>query len=237
MSGRTSDRTLALAAALAGFAVVALSFVFLGLGLRPVEPLDGAYGDQAILAFELARTPEELARVIGANPPDAEALQVRATMDRANRLDFAYLSLYAAFIALSCTLAARRRGRRWLRLGVAVALVAGLADVAENLVLLQLTQPQADVGPLLEALRLRTLVKWEALALATALFAGGFIGRPPWLGSFGAALALLALAGGALTLVDPARHLITLSTAITLAWLWQLGYAAVVAWRGAPAPG
>lgn len=237
MSPGFSDRALALAAALAGFAVIALSVVFLSLGLRSAEPLDGAYGNQAILAFELARTPEELARVIGANPPGPDAVQIRVTMDRANRLDFTYMTLYAAFIALSCALAARRRGRRWLLVGAVLAPVAGLADVAENLALLQLTQPQAELGPLLEALHLRTLIKWEVLAATTALFAGGFIGRPFWVGSFGAALALLALAGGALTLVDPARHLITLSTAITVAWLWQLGYAVTVAWRAAPAPG
>ena len=228
-----SDRALALAATVTGLAVIAMTLVFLSLGLRSVEPLGGAYGDQAILAFEFARTPEDLARVIGANPPDAEAQQVRAVMDRANRLDFAYMALYSAFIALSCALAARRRGRRWLWLGVALAPVVLLADLAENLALLQLTQPQAEVQPLLDALRVRTLVKWEALALTTALFAGGFLGRPVALGALAAAVALLALAGGALTLTEPAKYLVTLSTAITLAWLWQLIYAATAAWQGA----
>lgn len=46
------------------------------------------------------------------------------------------------------------------------------------------------------------------------------------------ALADRARALGALVLADPAKHL-TLSTAITLTRLWQVGDAARVAWRGA----
>jgi len=225
-----SPRALALGTLLCGLGVVGLSFVFVSMGLRPVEPLNGAYADQAILAFELARTPEELARVIGPNPPNADAQDVRAAMDRANRIDFAYMALYGAFIALACALAAARRGRRWLLAGVALGALAALADLFENLVMLQLTQPDADVLPLLESLRARTLLKWELLAATTALFAAGFVGGGRLGTIAGAIVALLAVAGGVLTLVDPARFLQVLSGAITLAWLWQLGYAAWT-WR------
>lgn len=226
-----SPRALALGTLLCGLGVVGLSFVFVAMNLRSVEPLNGAYADQAILAFELARTPQELARVIGSNPPDADAQSVRAAMDRANRVDFAYMLLYSAFIAGACALAAVRRGRRWLLAGVALGVLAGLADLFENLVMLQLTQPDADVVPLLDALRLRTLLKWELLAATTALFAAGFIGGGRLGTVAGSSVAALALAGGVLTLVDPARFLVVLSAAITLAWLWQLGYAGLAAWR------
>lgn len=226
-----SPRALALGTLLCGLGVVGLSFVFVSMNLRPVEPLNGAYADQAILAFELARTPEELARVIGPNPPGADAQDVRAAMDRANRVDFAYMALYGAFIALACALAAQRRGRRWLLAGVALGALAALADLFENLVMLQLTQPDADIVPLLDALRARTLLKWELLAATTALFAAGFIGGGRLGTVAGGIVVLLALAGGALTLVDPARFLTLLSGAITLAWLWQLAYAGTTWWQ------
>jgi hypothetical protein len=222
-----SPRASALAALVSGLAVIGLSFVFISMDLRSAEPLNGAYADQAILAFELARTPEELARVIGANPPDAAARSIRAAMDRANRVDFAYMALYGVFIAFACACAAQVRQRRWLLLGVALGPLAALADLLENLALLQLTQPDAQVGPLLEALRVRTLLKWELLAATTALFAAGFIGGSRLGSVAGAILVLLAVMGGALTLVDPARFLVVLSSAITLAWLWQLGYVAL----------
>src|SRR5262245_14169481 len=104
-----STRGLAIGGLLAGLAVLGLSVAFFRLDLRAAEPLHGAYGDQAILAFELASTPEQLAAVIGSNPPSAEAQAIRRDMDRANRLDFAYMACYGAFIALVCACAARRR--------------------------------------------------------------------------------------------------------------------------------
>lgn len=223
-----SVRGTALGALLCGLAVVGLSFGFLSLGMRSAQPLNGAYADQAILAFELARTPEELARVIGSDPPDDDAREIRATMDRANRLDFAYMTLYGAFVAFACACAARRCNRPWLLLGVALGPLATLADLLENLVLLELTRAGADVVPLLDALHPRTILKWELLAAATALFAAGFIGAGRIGTIAGGSLALLAVAGGVMTLLDPARFLALLSGAITLVWLWQLGYAVFV---------
>jgi hypothetical protein len=102
-------------------------------------------------------------------------------------------------------------------------------------VLLQLTQPGADVVPLLGALQVRTLLKWELLAASTALFACGFVGERRWQTVVAGLVAALAVVGGALTLVDPARYLVLLSMAITLVWLWQLGFAALALRGGRPA--
>jgi hypothetical protein len=225
----TLERLLGLAAFLTGAAVVALSFVFLSLGLRSYEPLNGTYGDQAILAFELAQTPEQLAAVIGPNPPDDDAISIRRVMDQANRLDFAYMALYGLFIACACACVAVRRRQSWLLLGLLLGPLAAFFDLLENLVLLRLTETNADVATLLPALHWRTLAKWEVLALASALFAAAFAARGrPIVRALAAALVLFALAAGVLAIVDPARRLALLSTAIVIAWLWQLGYAATV---------
>lgn len=227
-----TSRSLAFAALLFGLTVVALSGVFISMKLRSVEPLNGAYGDQAILAFELAKTPQDLATVIGPNPPTAAAVTVRAQMDLANKVDFLYMTAYGLFIATSCALAARLRGRRWLLLGAALGPLAALFDVAENLALLQITTPGADWAALLPSLHLRTLAKWELLAATTALFAAGFVGERRIVARVVApALVLVAIGTGVMTLVNPAKYLVLLSTAIVVAWIWQLGYAATVAVR------
>ena len=217
-----------LAALLTGLAVISITGVFMSLHLRTVQPLGGAYGDQAMIAFELADTPEKLARVIGTDPPSAGTAQVRREMDSANHIDFLYIAVYTPFIACSCAALALRRRRRWLWLGVALAPLAALCDVAENLALLALTRSGADVPALLAALHLRTFAKWELLALSSALFAAGFVGGGRHLLSTVAALiALAALGAGVLTFVDAAAYSPLLLDAIVVVWLWQLGYAAL----------
>jgi hypothetical protein len=217
-----------LAALLTGLAVIAITGVFMSLHLRTVQPLGGAYGDQAMIAFELADTPEKLARVIGTDPPSAEAARIRSEMDRANRIDFLYIAVYAPFIACSCAALALRRHRRWLWLGLVLAPLAALCDIAENLALLALTRSGADVPALLAALHLRTFAKWELLACTSALFAAGFVGGGRYLVSALAALiALAALGAGILTFVDAAAYSPSLLDAIVVVWLWQLGYAAL----------
>jgi len=219
-------RWCSLAALLTGLGVVAVSAVFIAWHLPTVQPLQGAYGDQSMLAFELAHTPAELARVIGTDPPSAAAVQVRHELDRANYLDFLYIALYAPFIAWSCAGLALRRGRRWLWLGALLAPLAALFDVFENLALLALTRGGGDTTSLLAALHFRTFAKWELLAATSALFAAGFIGGTRrWVSVLAGLVALAAVAAGILTAVDSASFLTLLVDAIVVVWVWQLGYA------------
>jgi hypothetical protein len=215
-------------ALLTGIGVLVISGIFISMQLRTVEPLNGAYGDQAMLAFELTDTPSGLARVIGGNPPSAEAVAIRQAMDHANRVDFLYMAFYATFIGFSCASLALSRGRGWLWLGLILGPVAAGFDVLENLALMALTRPDAEVAPLLAALHVRTYCKWELLALASALFAAGFVGGGRlWVSVVAALVALLALACGVLAYLDPARFIAPLAYAIAAVWLWQLGYAVV----------
>jgi hypothetical protein len=227
-------RALAVATLSAGLVVLAISQLFLAMHMRSVQPLNGAYGNEAMLAFELARTPDELATVIGRDPPTEEAIAVRRIFDKANRLDFAYMAFYAVFIALSCLCAARARGRKWLLVGVVLGPLAALFDVGENLVLLQLTQPGADVSALLPSLELRTMLKWELLAVTSALFAAAFVGAGrAWVSLLAGVIALVCLASGVLTLLDPAAYSVVLLYAIAAVWIWQIGYAAMLSLRKA----
>jgi len=223
-----NHRPLAIATLALGLIVLAISQVFVRMHIPTAHPLEGRYGNESIVAFELARTPDELATVIGANPPNAEAAAIRAKMDFANRVDFAYMFFYGWFIAFSCMLAAAARGRSWLLIGVLLGPLAALFDMAENEVLLGLTRPDADVTRLLPMLELRTLLKWKLLAIVGALFAAAFIERGRFVQSLVAgAIALLLLGSGAMTLFDPARSAATLMWSIALVWMWQIGYAAL----------
>ncbi len=225
-------RILAIAALVTGIAVLAISQLFVAMHLRSAAPLDGAHGNEAMLAFELARTPEQMAQVIGTDPPSADAVEIRNALDRADRLDFGYMAIYALFIALSCALAARMRGARWLRIGIGLGPVAALFDAGENLVLLQMTQTGADVAALLPKLCFRTMMKWELLAVTSALFAAAFLGDPRrWVKAIALLFVIANLAAGALLFPLPAKASPLLLYSIASVWLWQIGYAGRCALR------
>lgn len=170
-------RSLSLLAFATGLGVLVVTGIFASLKLQSVEPLQGSYGNQAMLAFELAATPADLARVIGPNPPAANALAVRQAMDHANHIDFIYMALYGAFIAFSCAHLALVKKRNWLLIAALLGPIAACFDVAENLALLSLTRADAGVLPLLASLHVRTFAKWELLALTSAMFAAGYVRR------------------------------------------------------------
>jgi hypothetical protein len=221
-----SNRLLAIGALLTGIAVIAISQMFVALKMRTVEPLDGAHGNQAILAFEFARTPEELARVIGTDPPGEEAIAVRKVLDHADRLDFWYMAIYAVFLALSFALVARRRNRNWLLAGVLLGPLAALFDLGENLVLLELTRTGADVAALLPQLHLRTMLKWELLAILAAMFAIAFTNDARrWVRVIAYLFAFESIVGGIMLYLDPATYSPAMLYSIAAVWIWQIGYA------------
>jgi hypothetical protein len=138
------------------------------------------------------------------------------------------MASYAAFTAFACASVARVRRRAWLWIGVLLAPLAALGDVAENLVLLQLTAPHADWAALLPSLHVRTLFKWELLAVVSALFALAFVERGRFVVNVCAiSIAAIAIVSGALTVIDPPKHLALLSGTIAVVWIWQLVYAMV----------
>ena len=226
------SRWLSLLAFATGLGVLVVTGVFASLKLQSIEPLNGAYGDQAMLAFELAQSPAELARVLGPNPPTASAIAVRAAMDRANHIDFFYMALYGAFIAFSCAYLALAKKRNWLIIAALLGPIAACFDVAENLALLSLTRTDAHVTPLLASLHVRTFGKWELLAMTSALFAAGFLGsRSRWITLVAIVVSATALASGVLTYVNPPKYSALLAYLIAVVWLWQVVYTAVEVFR------
>jgi hypothetical protein len=165
-----SLRGWGVAGSLAGLFVLAFTVYWSAAPIPTAEPLEGRYGDNAVLAMEFARTPAELARVIGHDPPTADDAQIRVRLDRVNQLDFVYMLAYGVLLAAGFVLLVRHQGRdRRYLVGVAVTAAGVLADGWENRALLTLTESGADTVPLLASLRVATYAKWELLAVATAL--------------------------------------------------------------------
>jgi hypothetical protein len=226
------SRWLSVLALGTGLSVLAVAGIFVSLRLQSVAPLNGAYGDQPMLAFELAESPADLARVIGPNPPTTKAIEVRDAMDHANHIDFIYMALYAAFICFSFAHLYSAKKRRWLLLAAILSPIAACFDAGENFALLSLTRPDADVTPLLTALHIRTFVKWELLAVTSALFAAAFIGnRRRWITVVAFCVSLIAVAAGILTYANPPKYSALLAESIAAVWLWQIAYAALAVVR------
>lgn len=204
-----------------GAVVVVVAMVFAGMRLRTAAPLHGRFGDEAMLAFEFARTPADLETVLGADPPDARAMHVREAFDRANVLDFAFLVAYAGLIASTTLLACRRNGRPALRHAAWLGPIAASADIVENVALLRLTRPATDAATWLFVLRIGTSLKWGLLALAIAAFAAASLRRTWAIGLIVAASLVVV----ALAFADPPRFALWLAALIGVGWLCQLAYA------------
>lgn len=116
-----------------------------------------------VLAFELARTPADLAALFGP-PGSACADAMTAAMDWINRIDLPFfIAAYVLFLcAVSLFESARQRQRRWLW-GLLFAAVALAGDLLETTLLLQITRQLDDPAALLTPLWIATWIKWIGL--------------------------------------------------------------------------
>lgn len=126
----------------------------------------GPTGDNGpIIAWELARTPAEVAALFGVDP-------CRSTLIAAQRtalwLDgFGFIPAYTAFLSLAAWAAAGRRA--WPI--VTALLVAGVADEVEGVLLFANLAELPGTQPQLDALFWVVRLKFLLLALATAAIA------------------------------------------------------------------
>ena len=192
-----------------------------GFGRIPgLHPCGDTAGLGAIIAFEFARTPADLAALFGAEP-------CRSTLASAQRtglwLDaMGFIPSYTAFLCF----AARATGdlrRRWV---IPLLIAAGVADEIEGLVLSTILRGLPGSPALLHALPWPVHIKFILLAFGTALL-GMMIGAGrPQLAI--AIAAIVAISGAALfafvhLLLDPALMM----AGFTLAWSTLLLVAAI----------
>ena len=193
-----------------------------------------------VLALEIARSAEEMEAIFRSDVPGQPTRWVEQ-VDAGNRADFAFIVLYTAFLifavrAFESTISGRGRA------AIALALLAGSADVVENLNLLAITaRLGSDYSRALFVLTIATWVKWLSLAaclalLSPALRARGHAGRVA--GWFAAASLPIALAAGILRGVFAELMLLAVTLAIVALWVEALRSlrAAKRAAAAAPAP-
>ncbi len=205
---------------LLGIGALAMTLIMALIGPRETGPLPPGFNTPS-RAFEFARREAEVNQLF-------EPYGAAAAMDRVNRWDFLYMTLYSAFLGTFALAAARRAGRPAFYVAAALAVVILFADAMENLQLLGLTfRMSLDGGSLtttLERLHVYTWLKWGGLAVYFLLLAPYFRGLSgPWRWIWVAALLPAALAVVAFLSRGLANELMALS--IGLLFLLLTGYA------------
>lgn len=173
-----------------------------------------------IIGFELARTPDDVAGILG-DPGTPQRAEYAARMDRGNRIDFGFMLGYAAFhAAIALRLAGRGRlSRTFLVILLVLAADMALFDALENrqLLFLSTAAPSPEMTASLARLRVFTLLKWYAIFGSAALLAPVLWREPDWW-RFAAPLFALAAVLGVVGLVHPAG-IEWGGNAVGLAWL------------------
>ncbi len=130
--------------------------------------------DSFIIAFEFAKTPEDIQSLFGGLTQE----QIQQT-DTGNYIDFAFMLTYCLFLFFFTKKAAVLFQKKFLWMGISLILVILGADFLENLKLLSITEiysqqkNTAPLNPLLHQLHVITWIKWGGLA---ALFVLLFFG-------------------------------------------------------------
>ncbi|ACL04510.1 hypothetical protein Dalk_2819 [Desulfatibacillum aliphaticivorans] len=129
-----------------------------------------------IIAFEFAQCARDVQTLFGpAGSPEREAM-VRS-MDLGNLLDYVYMVLYSAFIALFSMKIAKRTGQKIYYVPAGLAALALMGDALENLRLfaiaggLETMEIEADLA----ALNVLTWIKWGSLSMAFLFLAPYFL--------------------------------------------------------------
>ena len=136
----------------------------------------------AMYWFEVTENTDDLFRALG-DPALEAGRSIRASMDRVNRIDFAFMVSYSLFFALLVLLlrgliagsdAVPARIRLIAAAGVTLSILMLAGDILENLQLLKLTAyaspAEVDTG-VISLLMAFTRVKWFAIFLASLALA------------------------------------------------------------------
>jgi hypothetical protein len=198
------------------FGLVVLALALVG-AFQPAPPVCGALSANyaPIIAFELARSVSDLHAIFGALP-DACRGAMAAHMDTINLVDsFVFIPAYGLFLVFFF-LGRSSTSRRLAYAAVLVAVIACLADYAENFALFNLS-PNPDDPVWIPMLVGATETKWTALGVA------GVAAIPlvwnGWLGWLAVLTGGIGLAAAAMSVPAPALIGPYLSNAIALSWL------------------
>ena len=200
-------------------------------GMIPPDPagIPASWGG-AIYALEFAGTPEAFALAAGTGEPDAaERLDALRKM---TVWDFGYAALYSAFMATWFLARHKATGAPW-KLAAGFAILAGAADVTENIALISaLSELQA--GNPASAFVPATWVKF--LAFGSTVAAAGYAIQDS--GGLWRVVGWLVVVAGILVsvaTVTPQTMGVALGTGIGIGWIAMIAYAIWRILKGHPA--
>lgn len=225
-----SERTAWRWCALAGIVTLAISMVFGAIG-----GLVGCGGPDdlgPIMRFELARSPNDVATLLGAEPCRATLL---GAMRTATWLDaLAFIPAYCGFLILAL-LALQGSSPKIALAGMAAIALAGALDEIEGVLLFAIMDALPGTQSSIDLLIPLVRAKFGLIGLGVMMIAGLIIRR----GGVGLALGGIIAIGGALSLAgltgDARAGLLILGN--TVAWPCLLLAAVIFGFRpfGAPA--
>ena len=176
-----------------------------------------------VFAFEMARTQMDVAAVFGPDGDPARAARI-AQMNEGNYWDFPFMALYAGFMALFFLAAKKTSSKavwKWL---AGIAVISGLADAGENVILLGLTA-NIETAPHVGMLFIPVWIKFFSI-MACLIGAGVFLSRQRniiWK-ILGVVCALGGLTIGA-AFISPSDYGYLIRNGVTIGWVIMLIYA------------
>jgi hypothetical protein len=212
-------------------ALASLPFLVIALSFGRIEGLDSCgLAADPIMAFEFVTSPAEVAAQFPAHCRDAAVAAQRQGL----WLDIiGFVAAYSALLILVLMALARESAaiRRLAQAGIALVVVAALADQLENrrllAILASLPGDQATIDQLIPAVR----IKFALLGLVEILIGALFLRQDGWRKLAGGVIALGGLASLVGLAVSPGQGLLGGAVAFLAMILssWVLAF-----WRGAP---
>jgi len=218
---------------LTGLLYIILLIVLLGIFPSGAPGLPNGF-KTPIVAFEFARTPEDIRAIFDITPAEAREAYIEK-MDRGNRLDFVFMAVYSLFLFLFSVKCHEAGRNKILLMGALFSITALAGDIIENIQLLGITENIA-VGTFQEHLHLLhffTWIKWMSICLVFAVLSLYFY-RGTVFSKILAFFGVLALAAGIAAFFDGAVMKEALAIVVGLEFFLLTAYSFVYR-KGFPA--
>jgi len=124
-----------------------------------------------IVAFEFARCIQDVFNLL--QTFSAEDI---GKIDIGNYLDFGFMISYSLLLGYLFVKSAKIFKKRWLIIGIPLAIIIFIGDLFENIILLRITHiyvanlDESEIVQLVDKLQIITWVKWGSLAFAFFIF-------------------------------------------------------------------
>ncbi len=159
--------------------LLAIPLLLLMILMEIFYPKNNPDGYQSfIVALEFANSPSQIHALF-----NGFTTETFRNVDRGNYIDFVFMIVYNLFLVVFFYKAAKTFNKNWLMAGIPLSVIVLLADIIENVYLLQITgiyTPEisdAELIPVLSKLHIVTWIKWGGLAVIFAIFSVKSMGK------------------------------------------------------------